>query len=90
MTERLTYDKVRQLAGTVNRLAGISANGAPLRSRRDWIVGALTVENSGYGTWSVARVTGSAGGCADLFRGKLRECDAFLRGMELTLKEGKK
>jgi len=68
---------------------GVSTSGAPLRKRNDWIPGALTVENSGYGHWSVARVTNKRGGCSDLFRGKLRECDAFLRGMETSLKARK-
>lgn len=89
MTERLTYEQVRAVAGRVNRLAGWSANGSPIRKRREWIPNALTVENSGYGHWSVARITNTRGGCSDVFRGKLRECDAFLRGMELTLTEGK-
>ena len=89
MSERLSYDKVRQRAGRINILLGVSKSGAPLRAARDWIPGAVTLENSGYGYWSVAKVTNTRGGCSDLFKGKLRECDAFLQGMQLTLAEGK-
>jgi hypothetical protein len=72
---------------------GISKTGAPLAGRRNWLAGALTLENSGYGTWAVGRVTCKAGGVTDIYRGKLRDCKAYLDGIEhglkLTLKEGK-
>jgi hypothetical protein len=92
MTERLHYTTVRPIADRINRLAGISVTGAPLRGRKDWIEGALTLESGGYGTWSVCRVTSKRGGCTDVHRGKLRDCKAYLEGIEhglkLTLRKG--
>jgi hypothetical protein len=93
MNEKLHHAVVRSNADRINRLTGISETGAPLRlagGRRRWLTGALTLENAGYGTWSIARITSSQGGVSDIYRGKLRECAAFLEGIEagLTLIEG--
>lgn len=93
MTERLHYSTVRPICGRINMQLGLSKTGAPLTGRHNWIAGALTLENGGYGTWAVGRVTGKRGGVTDIYRGKLRDCKAYLDGIEhglkLTLQEGK-
>ena len=87
---RLHYSSVREIAYKVNRMAGLSETGHPLKARSNWICGALTLENGGYGTWSVGKITSTRGGVTDIYRGKLVECKAYLEGMEqaLTLMKG--